>query len=100
MSITLGSVPENLTVVLTKDADFFTTLQNADGDWPIGAQVQLIFQDGTVWEAGISGPDAVFSIDSSQVNLIIDLKPRFVKLFYREGLTEICWALGGVQTNV
>lgn len=100
MSITLGTVPENLTVVLTKDADFFTTLENADGNWPSGATIQLIFEDGTIWDSVISGENATFSIDATEVNLIIDLKPRTVKLFYKEGTTEICWALGGVQASV
>lgn len=99
MSITLGSVPENLSVVLSKDADFFTTLENADGAWSVTAQIKLVFSNGTTWTATIAGINATFNVDYVQVNAVITAKPTWVKLFYVDGTTEICWAIGRVVPN-
>lgn len=99
MSITLGTVPENLTVVLTKDADFFTTLENADGDWSVTAEIKLIFSTETEWSATISGDEATFNENYTEVNTVLAAKPLWVKLFYIDGTTEICWAMGEVQPN-
>jgi hypothetical protein len=99
VSITLGTVPENLTVVLTKDADFFTTLQNADGNWSVTAEIKLIFSTGDEWDATISGEEATFNVDSTTVNTLLEARPIWVKLFYIDGTTEICWAKGEVSPN-
>ena len=98
MSITLGTTPENLTVVLTKDADFFTVLENADGNWSGTAQIELRFGD-IVWSSTIAGADATFNIDADQVNDIITARIQRAKLFYIDGDTEICWALGDVEAS-
>lgn len=99
MTLVLGSVPENLSVVLVKDADFFTTLQDEDGPWPVTAEIKLVFSNGTTWDAVITGADAIFNVDSADVNTLIAARPPKVKLMYIDGPAEICWAIGQVETN-
>ena len=98
MSIPFGFKPTNISVFLSKDGDFFTTLQNADGNWSGTAQIELRFGT-TVWSSVISGEDAVFDIDSVQVNEVIASKVRNARLFYIDGDTEIVWGEGPVIRN-
>ena len=97
--IVLGSTPESLAVILTKDADFFTTLTTEDGsNWPVTAQIKLIL--GTYEAvATISGPDASISIDEVDVNTIITSRTTNAKLMYIDGTAKICWALGVVAAD-
>ena len=99
MSVPLGTPPDRLTVYLSRDADFFSTLQNADEDWPITAQIELRFPGDVVWTADIDGPNATFNVDLIDVNTVIDSKTRTARLFYIDGEDDICWASGLVVAN-
>lgn len=99
--IVLGARPKTVEVILTKDADFFTTLTKEDGtDWSAGTQIKLTIGSSS-FDAIIDGPDAHFSIDSTIVNQLIAKRTHNIlaKLFYINGLTEICWAVGAVNAN-
>lgn len=98
-NIVLGAVPENLEVVLVRNADFFTTLITEDSTpWPVGVEIKLILDDNT-FTATIVGAEASFGIDSVQVNTLIDARTRFAKLMYIDGPAEICWAIGEVISS-
>lgn len=99
MSITLGTAPQKLNVLLTKDADFFTTLRSSDGDWPGTARIELRL-GSIVWEAEITGTDAVISVDFVEVNKVYSSPIQQAKLFYIDGTTDICWGLGKVTRGV
>lgn len=101
--IVLGARTKSLEVLLTKDADFFTTLETEDGsDWPVGAIIRLTL-GSAVFEATLDGPNAHLSIDSDDVNEIISGRTRNIlaKLFYIDNDTPspICWAVGQVNAN-
>ena len=98
MAITLGSVPDNLRVVLTKGADFYTVLHNQTEDWPVGVQIELRI-GGEVWEAAIAGPDATFSVDYLVVDALLATKHRRAALFYIDGDFETAWATGEVYVS-
>lgn len=99
MSFNLGAVPESLSVTLSSGADFNTTLTNADGDWSDTAVIELRFgRDAdtplATWQATITGPDAVFNEDKSDVETVIELKDRTARLWYIDGDLDLCWATG------
>ena len=93
--VTLGYAPDDLTVVVSKDADFFCTLKNKEGNWPPTASIELRFGSIT-WVASISGDLATFSVSETDVNLLIASRPSTAKLFYLDSSddTDICWAKG------
>lgn len=98
--VTLGFTPERLTVVVSKDADFFSSLQNKDGDWSSTASLELRFGD-IVWTATIVGDLATFSESEEAVNALIESRARVAKLFYLDSSddTDLCWAQGKVEIN-
>lgn len=97
--IVLGSTPEEIEVVLTRNADFFCTLITEDGtDWPAGVDIRLIL-GATSFDAVIVGDEASFSIQESEVNDLIDARVAKAKLMYIEGTSDICWGVGVVNSN-
>ena len=109
--IQLGTIPDQLSVVLVSGAGFYATIRNMDGPWPEGAVLELRLgnKPPTVWTATITGADAVFDVDTTTVDSTIaalfetnatrrpqTTKPPTARLFYMEGSTEMCWAVGSV----
>ena len=99
MSITLGTKPDTLTLVLARGADFAATLRNTTGAWSPTAVIQLRIDPTTVWTATLSGADAVFAIDAALVDALVTTRSSKVKLFYTDGDSEVCWAIGTIQAN-
>lgn len=96
MTLTLGSAPQQLTVVLIRDADFVAVLHNSAGDWDAGVSIELRFGD-TVWVATLAGADATFNVDKAAVNALVATKPRTARLFYVDGDVDLCWATGSAS---
>ena len=106
MGVKLGASVEPLIVELARDADFFGPLQyqlaGEPADWPAGTTVELRFyaSDGSVeatWTATVAADMATISKDKALVNALIDTKSEKVKLFYTNGGTDQCWAVGRVE---
>lgn len=102
MTFTLGATPAKMVVKLSPDADFVATIKNTDGAWPSGVSIDILFDDGTVWPATISGDEARWDKDKAEVNtLIADTAAigRRVRLFYVDGAYDALWASGLVSVN-
>lgn len=102
MTLTLGGLPEPLTVNLTAGGDFVCGIDSLDGDWPDGATVELLFADGTSWPATVSGASLDWDVDSSAVDEVLaSIKPgtESVRLVYREDGTDLVWARGVVGVS-
>ncbi|VXC09174.1 hypothetical protein [Aeromicrobium sp. 9AM] len=97
MSITLGNQPDSLQVVLTRDADFVSTLTNSDGDWSPTCTIELRIGDDTVWPATIVDNVASFDVDKVAVNDLLEDGATKVRLFYTDGAADLCWAKGSVR---
>lgn len=92
----LGLDPGTLRVFLTTGADFLCTVQ-LDTNWPVGTTLSLVFDDGTTWNATISGTDAVFSVDKAIADTIAANGGDVgVRLKYVNGTTDQTWAIGTV----
>lgn len=100
-TLTLGSQPAELSVVLNADADFDAILRRGDEqDWDDSHVLKLTFVfRGTAptvsWSATFSGVDASFSKDRVDVNAVIAARPSKVQLWY----DELLWATGTVTVN-
>lgn len=102
-TVTLGSVPQMLKVILTKNADFVASMKKADNtSWP-SAQLFLQFEikdaSPIVWQASFSGAVASWNVDLVDVNALLAAKPRGVKLWYDEGDYEALWAQGEIDVR-
>lgn len=95
MSMSLGLVPEDLTVNLTTGADFTCTLV-LNEDWPVGATLKLVF-DASEWSATISGRDATFSVDKATADAVAN--GADVSLVYTNGTNDEVWATGTVTRH-
>lgn len=102
MALVLGSTPEELRVTLVRGADFVSTLRRKDGsNWPAGSQVLLEFIKSTPpnveWSATISTSTVVWNVDQVEVDALIAVKARAVKLWYVEGGLRLLWAQGEIE---
>lgn len=99
MSVVLGSVPQTLKVVLVPGADFVSILRRQDGlNWPVADLILEFLTDPiTEWTADIVGAVATWNIDQNDVDELLALKPRGVKLWYVEGDLRLLWAQGEVD---
>jgi hypothetical protein len=97
--ITLGSAGEDLTVIIPVGASYVATL-TASTPWPTGTAIELHFMNDlsdvpVVWAATISGSDATFDIDTTQVQLVVDARLSIARLIYNPGGTgALLWAHG------
>lgn len=101
MTVTLGSVAQGLAVNLTLHADFVCAMRRSDGqDWPESV-VSLEFQvrDGepVTWNATLSGDTAQWNVDQDEVDALIEMRPRAVRLWYIQGELRLLWAQGEVE---
>lgn len=95
MTFTLGYKPEKFKLDLSPGSDFFAGLERDDDtDWPDGSEVTLEVVGGESFPADLAGPVASWEIDEVQVDEIIDLKPKKIKLWYVEGTTRLLWGIG------
>ena len=76
-TVALGFPPIALTVTLSADADFFTTLVNADG-WDSGISIELRFPvpgvdsaSWVAWPATIDGTQATWDVSKNLVNVVV-----------------------------
>lgn len=103
MTLTLGADVDDLTVRLTRGADFHTTLRNTDGPWPTGTTISLRFGPTSTpthtWDATITGADAVFDIDKTDVDAVLAASTPKARLYYVNGDIEMCWAAGQVSVR-
>jgi predicted ThiF/HesA family dinucleotide-utilizing enzyme len=97
-SVTLGSAPASMSLLLVPGADFVCTLVSQDGTWPATAAIAIEVADAT-WEATVSGTDAVFNVDQAQVNAVIAQDPNRFKLWYTDGTTRLLWGSGLVSVH-
>lgn len=102
MAVVFGFEPLEFVVVLVRGSDFAFTLQ-ASTDWPAGIGIELRFSTTTpaesaspiVWPAAISGADATWDLDSTQVAQVIDAGARYVRLRYTEpDGSVLVWMIG------
>lgn len=97
--ITLGSVGDDLTVVIPLSARFLTKL-TASTAWPTGTVIELHLMNDladvpTVWSASINGTDATFDIPTSQVTTDTAARPSIARLLYdSDGRGLLLWAHG------
>lgn len=101
MSVVLGFQPIDIVVTLAADSDFLTKFFAQDG-WPVGTQIELRFTNSTgpvvVWEATVSGTDAVFSEDVASVAALIAAGPLSVRLHYLDTSgDDLLWGKGRVS---
>lgn len=101
MPITLGYVPAPVTVNLTVGADFVQTLTTADGsDFPAGAAVSLVFGNGTVWPATVSGSTVTWDVPAATVSALQAGNPQgqlTVRVTYTDSTgADLVWMSGWV----
>lgn len=100
-TLTLGSQPAELSVILNMDADFEAIVRRDDEtDWDVDAVLKLTFTFGGTkpsvdWIATFNGPDAHWSLDRVEVDAVATARPRKVQLWY----DELLWATGTVTVN-
>lgn len=97
-TITLGSRPVAMSLLLVAGGDFVCTLTSQDGDWPATATITLEVA-GTTWTAALAGPEATFNVDQDDVDTVIEAKPTRFKLWYTDGGTHILWGAGSVVVH-
>lgn len=96
MTFTLGTVPQQMQVVLVPDADFTAVLRNSAGNWATGTVITLKFNTSQVWTATVSGDTATFNQQETAVNIVIAAGAVSARLFYNNGTVDIQWATGVV----
>lgn len=93
--IQLGFSPVSMTLALANSADFVTTLQSQDGDFPTSAAISIEVGTST-WTATIVGNEARFNVDQTEVDVVIAQSPRHFRLWYVDGETRLLWGSGTV----
>lgn len=98
--IELGSVGEQITVILAAGADFVVTLV-APTAWPVGTVIALVLSGGGVsvtWTATISGTQATFDVPTAQVQPVINSGYSFARLYYTpSGGGPLLWGQGDIR---
>lgn len=99
--ITLGAVPEELTVLIPKQGIFTAALVNDDGSWPAGAEITLRFGDDTddvTWPAVITGAEAEWARTPTECAAVLALPRAWAALLYSvDGAEPVLWAKGRVR---
>lgn len=96
--VTLGYSPTQMRLLLTAGADFVTTLVSQDGDWPATAAITIEVGTAT-WTATLTGPEARFDVDQTEVDAVIAQTPRSFRLWYTDGEARLMWGRGPVLTS-
>lgn len=102
MSFTLGSVPSEMLIRLSSDADFSTIIVNSQGVWEPDVVIKLVFGDGTIWPATIVGAEARWKVDKIDVNTLINTahaRNGVARLLYMKGADDVLWATGRVRVS-
>lgn len=100
MAITLGSAPEALTVVLSRDLPFRTVVKGqiatgAEFEWP--GDTDCILALGAVeLTASRSATSFVLEADAATVNAILDADVKAATLYIEQADVRIPWARGKV----
>ena len=84
--ITLGTQPEDLTVLIPKQGAFTAALVNDGGPWPAGAAIELRFGDDTTsvtWAATITGAEAEWARTAAECAAVLALPRAWAALLYR-----------------
>lgn len=106
MTLTLGSTPQSLEVILVEGADFISALDSVDAagapdNWPGTAVISLKFNDtaNTVWTATITAAAADWNVDKADVAALESRLPSYgkVELTYLDGTTDLLWFHGKVK---
>jgi hypothetical protein len=106
MAIPLGNDPEEIVVLLTRNADFNCVLESYDTNdaplsYPVGTTITLVFAGTVTWTANITTYQAKFSVDKNAVNSLIDTLGKNVQaiVFYTNGTDDIAWYVGRTQVR-
>lgn len=104
--ISLGLRPEQLTLFLTRRADFVAAMIADPGPWPDTAMVSLVFRsteedpEPVTWAATIDGDRADWSVDKVLVDAVLNSGRDQVQLLYVETSgTELTWGRGVVISD-
>lgn len=101
--LTLGTDPDGLTVKVAQGVDFNNGFDSIDGPWPVGAQISLVFKNGTEWPATIDGYAVDWRVDKAQVDALLATLPQDeaseVRLMYRDGDADLLWAEGWLEVR-
>ncbi|GAB4582316.1 LtfC-like domain-containing protein [Nocardia sp. IFM 10818] len=100
----LGYDPTNLTLVLSKGADFMHTFALAPGsEFPTGTQVRIQMLNATdavlaTWNAKVTATEAAFAIQSDLADAIpTGAKYRLYVSYPTTPTTEYLWFFGVVR---
>lgn len=96
--VTLGFTPHDLDVILTRGADFFTTIKKKTGDWDPGVAITLVL-GGTSFPFTIDGDDATLVIDKADVETVINARTTKAKVLYNQGSADVTWMMGDVISS-
>jgi hypothetical protein len=98
-TLALGYVPQNLTVVVSRGADFYSSMRRGDGA-PWAADLTLTLDFGAVqWAATLAGPVATWQATAAQVQAMLDSNPAEVRLWHTSGDRTVLWARGQVSAR-
>lgn len=106
MAVTLGLVPFDLNVELAADADFVSTITNNVGDWADGTAIELRLSASssgsspTVWAATVSGSDASWIVDKTDVATALSAGVGYARLHYIDAAgDDLLWGKGRVSVD-
>jgi hypothetical protein len=97
--ITLGSMGEDLTVVIPIGARFLCALDSSN-PWPNGTQIELHLMNDpgdtpVIWPATISGSTATFDVPAGDVKTVTDARLSLARLLYNPaGAGFLLWGHG------
>lgn len=101
-----GHDPEYVTIVLIAGMDYDLTLElfTDDGvtpqNYPVGTSVYMKIGTSVVWNATVSGNEAIFSVDATAVDDVIAVsKSNDVVIVYENGLNRIPWYIGSTEVK-
>lgn len=101
-TVALGFVPIQLSVHLTRDADFAATLRTSDSsNFPSGTAVTLELQKSgsaaSTWAATVAADSAVWNVDKAVVNALVPRTRYAARVIYNDGTgTDLVWFSGSV----
>lgn len=99
--LTLGTAPEQLSVVLARGGAFHAELVNLDGAWAATDEVELRFPltAPVVWAAQRDAAVMRFARSAAAVTALLDAQQgyRAVQLWYIADGLDVLWAAGSVH---
>lgn len=106
MPLRLGNQPDSLEVWLTPHGDFYEALEAMDPTqtfpvpWDVGSEVYLVFgEDGEPqvrWDAAVSANITSWSVQSDDVDDVLDAGLTTARLWYENGIVNYPLAVGQI----